>query len=129
MSKILKFIGIIAAIGVVGYFFFLFIVSPSFDNDRVSLTKDFIDNIENTDICDTHFNPETKTVCTTFKTFLTSNSDLTYSLVTVGELVRVTFTDSVTTTEVVFEFTFIEESNTGLTGFFHSSIYRIDLIE
>jgi len=129
MSKLVKLIGIIAAIGAVGYLFFVFIISPDFDNDQVSLTKDFIENIDDSDICDTHFNPETKTICTTFQTFLKSNTDLTYSLVTVGSLVRITFTDPETLVELEYEFTFVEEANSGIKAFFHPNVYKIDLIE
>ncbi len=129
MSKVLRLFGIIAAVGAIGYVFFLFVVSPDFNNDRVTLTKDFIENIEAADICDTHFNPETKTVCTNFQDLIKGNNNLTYTLVTVGDKARITFTDSQTENEVVYEFTFTEEPNTGLSGFFHSTVYQIDLIE
>ena len=129
MSKMLKLIGIIAFIGALGYVFFLFFVSPGVENDKVTLTKDFMDNISDTTICDTHFNPETKSICTTFRDTFKDETDLEYSLVTVGDVVRITFTDAVTENEIDFEFTFLEETNTGISGFFHSTNYKIDLIE
>lgn len=129
MNKLLKIVGIIAAIGVIGYLFFLFFISPDYDNDKLTLTNNFVENITDETICETHFNPNTEALCTVFKASISLNTSLTHEVVQSGEDVLVTYTDSITEIDIEFEFTFIEEDTTGLKAFFHPKTYLIDLIK
>ena len=126
MSKFLKILISIVAVGVVGYGFFLFFVSPDTNNSKTSLTASYFENIVDINVCEEHFNPETITFCETFTAEL-STATFTHSESLVGENVSVTIT--IGDNEDIFIFTFIAEENTGLSGFFHKVNYLIDSIE
>ena len=129
MSKLLKIIGVIALIGALGYVFMLVFVSPDFNNDKETLTTSFLENISEDDICSTHFNSETVALCTSFKDIIEDEAGLTYQVSVSGQDVVVTFTNPTDNNTVTYDFTFIANDNTGISAFFHKTIYYIDTIE
>ena len=126
MSKILKIGGIIIVIGAALYLFFILFVSPQPINDKEILTRTFIDNVADAEVCNDYFNPETINLCTTFSTLM-ATEDYEYQLASLGDDILVIFSDDTDT--VTFKFTFIEEPNSGISGFFHKVNYYIDTIE
>ena len=126
MSKLLKIGGIIIAVLAVVYLFFIVFVSPSTENDPETVAAYFFDNIAEDDICTASFNPETVSFCEAFQTSLESET-FTYDLTTSGT--RIIATITIDSNEDTFTMTFIEEDNTGIGGFFHSTNYYIDTIE
>lgn len=126
MRKILRFFGILVVIGALGYLFFLFFVSPDTQNDPETVTISFLENIASADVCTTHFNPETVSHCESFKTAI-ENETFTYTLAAAGDDILVIIT--IGTNSDNFTFSFIDEPNTGIAGFFHSTNYYIDIIE
>lgn len=129
MNKLLKIVGIIALVAVVGYLFVLMFVSPDFDNDKVTLVTHYMENITSDDVCTDHFNPDTLQTCTTIKTQIEDLDEFTYEVVLSGQSVDLTITDTTSSNTVEFTFSFIEETNTGLSGFFHKTNYLIDLVQ
>lgn len=128
MSKILKVIGVLVIIGILGYGFMIFFVSPDYDNDKIELTNSFLSKINETDVCETHFNPETISICSSFKENISTETGLTFEVVSSTSGTIVTFKNS-NNEELQYEFTFTEEANTGVSGLFHKTNYRIDLIK
>jgi hypothetical protein len=126
MAKLGKRLFIIVIIGVVLYVVYLFGVMPSENNSPVTLTTSFLDNITDDGVCESHFNPNTLSLCETFQTTMGSTT-FTHSEVASGEEVVATIT--VGTNEETFTFSFIEEENTSLNRFFNPTIYFIDIIE
>ncbi len=127
MSKFLKILGVIVFIGALGYAFVLFFVNPSTNNDKVTLTRSFYDNISEENLCETHFNPETVDYCVTYQSILEGETYEISDIVSLGDDLIVTITMGSTSDD--FHVTFIEEDNTGIKGFFHKINYYIDTIE
>ena len=126
MNKFFKITIIIVAIGIVGYGFFLLFVSPDTNNSKTTLTASYFDKVTDDSVCEDHFNTETVSFCETFTDEL-STATFTHSEALVGVNVAVTIT--IGDNEDIFIVTFVEEENTGVSGFFHKTNYAIDTIE
>jgi hypothetical protein len=126
MAKLGKIFFIIVVIGVVLYVVYLFGMMPSDNNNPVTLTTSFLDNITDDGVCESHFNPNTVSLCETFQTTLGTTS-FTHSEVGSGDEVVVTIT--IGSNEDTFTFSFIEEENTSLNRFLNPTTYLIDIIE
>ena len=127
MKKFLRLLLILIVLGIIGYLVFIFIVMPSTNNSQTALAESYFINIGEDDLCETHFNPETITYCTTFQDLLKSETMIIESAVKSGEIVNVTIT--IGSTHEVFKVTFIEIPVTGVKGFFNNTYYEIDMIE
>ncbi len=127
MKKFLRLLLIIIVVGIIGYLTFIFIVMPSANNSQTALAESYFINIGEDNLCETHFNDETISYCTTFQNLLKSETIIIDSVVKSGEIVNVTIT--IGSTSEVFEVTFIATTVTGVKGFFNKTYYKIDMIE
>lgn len=127
MKKALK-IGLII-VGVIGvlYLVYIFFMMPSTENSPQDLAKDYFENIDQTDICDTHFNPDTKSFCTQFQDLFTDQDVVVESTEISGGNVVITIAIGDNSEEFVV--TFIAEDVSGIKGIFNSKTYLIDTIE
>lgn len=126
MRKLGKFLLVIVVLGGIGYGVFTFFLSPTVNNDKLTLTASFLDNITDATVCESHFNPNTISLCESFQTTMGSTS-FTHTEVAAGSNVVSTIT--ISGNDESFTFSFIEEENTGLGAFLNATNYYIDLIE
>jgi|GEM_PF-1932859 len=127
MKKIGKILLIIIGLGVVLYLFYLFVMMPTAANSPDTLAEDYFLNIKDSDVCETHFNPETVSYCETFKTLLEDEVFTINQIVKFGDEYKITITIDETSEEFIVSFISTEVS--GIKGFFNSKTYLIDMIE
>ena len=99
---------------------------PDEHNDPANLARDYFENIERSDICETHFNPETISVCESLQTDFDGEEIVIDSITKLGESIIVTI--SIGDNDDIFIVTFIDEDVSGVKGFFNKKTYLIDLI-
>ena len=126
LKKLRKLLIIFVVLGGLGYIAFLVFVNPSGFTDKEELVNSYFDNIQSSDVCDEHFNPETVDFCTSFKTLLDGRTLEITDLSKNGDQYELTILiDSVETEFIV---SFIEIPVTGLKSFMNGTYYKIDFI-
>lgn len=126
LKKLKKLLIIVVVIAGVGYVSFLVFVNPAGFVDKEELINSYFDNIKSDDLCDNHFNPETKDFCISFTNLMDSRVIEVIDLTINGDNYVVTI--SIDGTEGEFDITFIEIEVTGLKSFLNKTYYKIDLI-
>lgn len=127
MKKIGKIFLIIVVISAVLYAVYMFVILPKGFTNKEVLARSFFDNIATEDLCDTHFNPETDSFCTTFQDLLKTQTIVVGTVTSFGDEVTVGILVGGNTEE--FTMTFIKESNSGPNSIFNKFYYKIDTIE
>ena len=110
-----------------GYITYTIVLKPSVFNAPLTLVEDYLSNLSDPEICESHFNTETTEVCTVFTEALKSEEVTVTQIVASGNIVVVEL--SVSTTISEFTFTLKEEETGGIRGFIHKQKYLIDTIE
>lgn len=126
LKKLKKLLIIVVVIGGIGYVSFLVFVNPAGFVDKEELINSYFDNIQSDDLCDDHFNPETKDFCVSFTNLLSSREIEVIDLTKNGDDYIITIT--IDGTEGEFDITFIEIEVAGLKSFLNKTYYKIDLI-
>lgn len=126
MKKILKIALIVIAIAAVLYFVYIFLMMPNEKNSPESLARDYFENINASDLCETHFNPDTEVFCSDFQDLFVDQSVVVENTEVSGQYVIVTI--SIGENESDFSVTFISEDVPGIKGFFNGKTYLIDMI-
>lgn len=126
MNKFFKIVIVIIVLCMLNFGFYKLFISPDVDNSKLTLTVSYFDHITSAAVCENHFNPETASFCEIFTSELKTES-FTHSEASMGNNLAVTII--IGDIEDIFVVTFIEETNPGISGFFHKTNYLIDTIE
>ena len=127
MKKFGRFLLVIIILGALGYGFYMLFVMPKGFVKKEDILTSFISNVGQANVCEEHYNPETYSNCEAIVAGLTGESVAITDLSAFGS--EVTMTLTIGDTDEDFTVTFIEEEVTGLSGFFNSKYYYIDIIE
>lgn len=125
MKKLLKRVLIVVGVIALLYFVYLFFIMPNgFVNEEAVVTS-FIENIESSDVCQTHFIEETSSICEAFITSVEEESLVIESMTKTssGMSVVIKVTDEV---DLDFDFTFKTYEPSGLRKFFNGEYYLIE---
>lgn len=126
MKKLLKRVLIIVGIIGILYLAYMFLVMPNGFISQQAVVASFVNNIEETNVCDEHFNTETTTLCETLQTEFEGKAVEFKSGQVNSSGMNITLL--VDETEIEFEVTFTPYEPSGLRKFLNDEYYLIDTI-
>ncbi|MCF7925932.1 MAG: hypothetical protein K9L26_05295 [Candidatus Izimaplasma sp.] len=129
LKKLLKRLIIFLAIIGATYGVYTYLSTPDGFVSKEELVTSYFTHLDDPNVCDTHFNAETKEVCSVVQTTL---SDQTIEIVSVVDHSTADYSEVILQIEdheetFLVQFKIVEE--TGLKGYFNARYYLIDTIQ
>ncbi|MEC9485800.1 MAG: hypothetical protein UMR38_08055 [Candidatus Izemoplasma sp.] len=129
LKKIIKRVFILLIIGGALYGFYAYASTPAGFISKDTLVESYFTSLDETTVCDRHFNEETQTVCDVIK------AELENETITVSEIVDISGSDAVEVTlasdghSETFIVSFKTVNESGIKGLIHDQYYIIDTIQ